>query len=160
MEMETLLSGDVADVENLRATLRAANFGEFMSVLLQSERHKNVTLGTLAQQVVPAFLTDQYVLARAVPDRQGAAGTPIGIAFWASVSDGVAERLNGAQEWPVTLAPHEWRSGETIVLLDMIAAPSIQKQIVQKIVEKVGTDKRLMILTADEQGRTKLQDLE
>jgi hemolysin-activating ACP:hemolysin acyltransferase len=53
--------GEAANRQAMEATLRAAAFGEIMSVLLQSPRHSRVMLGTLARQMVPAYLTEQYV---------------------------------------------------------------------------------------------------
>jgi hemolysin-activating ACP:hemolysin acyltransferase len=128
-----------------------------MSVLLQSERHRGVTLGTVMQQVVPAFLADQYVLARAVPDRDDAAGTPVGIAFWACVSEAVAARMISSQDGVVRLEPAEWNSGDTVVILDM--TPAIGELLVGKIRQKAGADNRIMQLAAAETGGLALRDL-
>lgn len=158
---EDSISGAVptaAAFGNIRATLRAANFGEFMSILLQSERHRDVTLGTLARQVVPAVLSDQYVLARAVPNVEGAPGTPVGLAYWAQVSEKVSDRMLKGDD--INLAPEDWTSGEIIVVIDMIAAPTVAKQLTQKIRDTVGADKRICALTRTAQGQLTLRDLQ
>ena len=148
---------DEGNIDNLRATLRAANFGELMSVLLQSEHHRGVTLGTLSRQLVPAFLSDQYVLARAVPDSPGAPGTPIGFAIWASVSDDVAARVLADGARSVRLAPQEWTSGNNVIILDIVAAPVVAKEIMKKIGEKVGLEKKISVLTGLEDGSLQLK---
>lgn len=149
----------VTSIDNLRATLRAANFGEFMSILLQSERHRNVTLGTLARQVVPAILSDQYVLARAVPKAEGGPGTPVGIAYWASVSEEVSQRMVAGGKANLALSPEEWTSGDIVVVLDIVAAPAVAQQLTGKIRDTVGRDKRVCALARNPEGQLVLRDL-
>jgi cytolysin-activating lysine-acyltransferase len=135
------------------ATLRVAALGEIMSVLLQSPRHRRVTLGTLARQMVPAYLTNQFVLARAKSKNGEASATPVGVAFWASVSDEVDKRLSSDPKGPIELSDNEWQSGSIIWLLDVVAAPKVGAALVKSIREKVGSDKTIKIRTADTEGR-------
>jgi cytolysin-activating lysine-acyltransferase len=120
-----------------------------MSVLLQSPRHRRVTLGTLARQMLPAYLTNQFVLARAKSKNGEAPATPVGVAFWASVSAEVDRRLSADPKRPVELSESEWQSGEIIWLLDVVAAPNVGAALVKSIRDKVGLDKTIKVRAAD-----------
>lgn len=143
-----------AEKQRVDATLKAAAFGEIMSVLLQSPRHRHVTLAVLAKQMLPAFLTNQFVLARAKPDNSDAPPTPVGTVFWASVSDDVDRRLTADLTKPIELAAEEWQSGDTIWLIDIVAAPQVHSALVKNVREKVGPGKtiKLRMVGADGQA--------
>lgn len=127
----------------LNATMKAAAFGEIMSVLLQSPRHAEVTLGALARQLVPAFLADQYILARGKPAHPAAPPAPVGFVIWASVSEEVDERLQRqAGDFPV-LGKDDWQSGDIIRILDVVAAPQVAAALLKSVREKVGPDRTI-----------------
>lgn len=144
----------------VEATLRAAAFGEIMSLLLRSPRHRRVTLETLARQMVPAYLTDQYLLARAKPKNGDAPAAPIGVAFWASVSDEVDRRLSADPKGPIELGDNEWRSGNIVWLIDIVAEPEVSAALVKSIRERVGLDRTIKIRTADADGRPMIKVIE
>lgn len=140
--------------------LRAAAFGEIMSVLLQSPRHGKVTLETIARQMAPAFLTDQYVLAKVQQDNSDVPPTAVGVVFWASVSDEVDQRLQADLEKPIEIGADEWKSGDVIWILDIVAAPKVSASILQSVRERVGTDKTIRVRTADSEGKLCIKTLD
>lgn len=147
------MRGNATKRQAREALLRAAAFGEIMSLLLQSPRHRRVTLETLVRQMVPAYLTDQYLLARAKPKDAEAPETPVGVVFWASVSDEVDKRLSADPKGPIELSKKEWLSGSTIWLLEVVGAPKVSAALVKAVRDKVGVDKTIKIRTADPKGR-------
>lgn len=159
-KVEKVDNGDIANRNVLEAKLKAAVFGEIMSVMLQSPRHKNVTLETLARQMVPAFMSDQYVLARAQADNVDVPPTAVGVAFWASVSDEVDSRLSADPLEPIEIKPDEWRSGDIIWLLDIVAAPQVSAALVKSIREKVGADKVIKVRAANADGKPSVKTLD
>jgi hemolysin-activating ACP:hemolysin acyltransferase len=133
---------------------RAIAFGEIMSVLMQSQRHRNVTLGALLRQMAPAFLTDQFVLARARAKRDDAETAPVGVAFWASVSEAVDDRLSADPAQPIELADDEWLSGPIVWLIDVVAAPRVSQAMLRSIRERVGTDATIKVRTTGRDGNS------
>lgn len=159
-KVENVDNGDIANRNVLEAKLKAAVFGEIMSVMLQSPRHSKVTLGTLARQMVPAFMSDQYVLARAQADDVDVPPTAVGVAFWASVSDEVDQRLSADPHEPIEIKADEWRSGDIVWLLDIVAAPQVSAALVKSIREKVGPDKQIKVRAADADGKPSVKVLD
>ena len=108
----------------LSSKFRAAAFGEVVAILMRSQNHRGLRLADMEWLVVPAVLTRQFVIARAKPQEDAnAASVPIGVAFWARVSDEVDQRL--ATDGNVRLKPEEWNSGENHWLLEIVAPPKV-----------------------------------
>lgn len=145
--------------DKLAPTLRAAAFGEIMAVLLQSPRHRDVTLGALTRSMVPPFLTKQYVIAKAKGDRDDAPATPVGVAFWARVSDEVDRRLQSEPDKPIELRHDEWQSGGNIWLLDVVAPPPVARSLVRDIRQRAGDGKPIKMKVSGADGRRRIEIL-
>ena len=141
-------------------TLRAAAFGEIMSLLMQSPRHQNVSIGSVARKMVPAFLTQQYVIAKAKPDDAKGPPAPVGFAFWAAVSDEVDRKLVQELDKPLELSAEDWTGGDNIWLLDMVAPSAIGPSIIKEIQAKVGTGKPIKMRVAGPDGVPRVKTLE
>ncbi len=89
----------------------AAALGEIVSLLVQSPAHRHLFLNDLEWLVVPPVMLRQFALFRQGP-------RPIAYASWATVSEVVEKRLAAGQP---RLAPAEWRSGDRLWLMDMVA---------------------------------------
>jgi cytolysin-activating lysine-acyltransferase len=152
-------TADPAAMNAMRATLKAAAFGEIMSVLLQSERHRHVTLETLARQMVPAYLSEQYVIARAKPDHSDAPPAPVGIVFWASVSEEIDRRLTDRLAEPFELEAEDWRSGNIVWLVDIVAAQNVSAQLIKAVRDKVGSDKVIKVRAQGDDGRASVRTI-
>jgi cytolysin-activating lysine-acyltransferase len=122
----------------LASKFRAAAFGEIISLLMRSPRHKNLRLSDLEQFVVPAIVTRQYNLGKVKSkDNPNAAAIPAGVAFWARVSDDVDKRLTGQLGEPLLLKPDEWTSGDNYWLLDIVAVPKVAAFMIDELKHSV-----------------------
>lgn len=149
-----------AEIRQIQTTMRAAAFGEIISLFMQSPRHSQVTLAALAKQMLPAFLTGQFVLARAQQKDQNAPAAPVGAAFWASVSEEVDQRICADVAKPIELAPDEWQSGNIVWLLDLVAPPKIAGSLTKSVREKVGKDTQIKFKVMNKEGERSIQLLD
>ena len=75
------------------------------------------------------------------PDR------PIGVALWGYVSDVVEERLKTGQ---ARLAPADWKSGEKLWLVDIVAPFGGHDAMIKDLKEKVFPEQEVKFLGLDE----------
>lgn len=95
----------------LYAELPMHDIGSIITLFLSSPAHRHMTLTDFEATFLPAIRLEQYRLF-------SAPSQPVGVAFWAFVSDAVAENLmRGIKQ----LAPHQWRCGRELWLVDVIA---------------------------------------
>ena len=87
-----------------------AALGEIVSLLVQSPAHRHLFLADLEWLVVPPVMLRQFALFRQGP-------RPIAYASWA-LERRRERRLMAGQP---RLAPAEWRSGDRVWLMDMVA---------------------------------------
>lgn len=85
--------------------------GSIVLLCLSSPVYRNVTLSNLESSFLPPINLEQYRLF-------SAPSQPVGVAFWAFVTDAVAENL---MRGDTVLAPHQWRCGRELWLVDLIA---------------------------------------
>lgn len=89
--------------------------GEIAWLLTQSPLHRALQIGDLEWLVMPALIHKQFYIFRD-GDR------PVGLALWAKCNAEAQAKLErGMVEPPNRLSLEEWRSGETIWLVDLIA---------------------------------------
>lgn len=86
--------------------------GEITWLLSQSPIHKNMFIADLEWFVMPAILLEQF---RLFP---GPNGQPAGLITWGSISNDTEQRL---REHKVRLAPHEWKCGPNLWLIEMVS---------------------------------------
>ena len=68
---------------------------------------------------------------------------PIGVALWAYVSDEVQERL---AQGSTRLAPNDWKSGDNLWLVELIAPFGGQDEMVTDLKAKVFADREVKFL--------------
>ena len=86
--------------------------GEIVWLFSQSPLHKNLFIADLEWAVMPAILLEQF---RIYPGPNGAPG---GLVLWASVSEETDRRLASGH---TRIAPHEWRGGDNLWLMEIVA---------------------------------------
>ena len=86
--------------------------GEITWLLSQSPIHKNLFIADLEWFAMPAILLEQFRI------YQGADGQPAGLILWGAISDETEARLRQNQ---VRLAPHEWKGGPNLWLIEMVS---------------------------------------
>jgi hemolysin-activating ACP:hemolysin acyltransferase len=116
----------------------AARFGEIVALLMRSPAYRHMALADLEWLVVPAILSGQFSIVAARGKNETDIPVPVGVAFWASVSDEVDRKLETQKKaglMPFRLSPREWKSGDTVWLLDVITIPQIRKSFMEKLGE-------------------------
>lgn len=93
--------------------------GEITWLLTQSPVHRMLFISDLEWAVMPALLLEQFRIFYA-QDK------PAALVLWASVSADTAERLRRGQ---MKLRPDEWRSGDRLWLVEMVAPFGGQDEI-------------------------------
>jgi cytolysin-activating lysine-acyltransferase len=90
----------------------SAVLGEIVWLLTQSPQHKQAFfLADLEWMAMPPILLQQFRMFYA-KDK------PIGVILWAYVNDEVAERLTAGT---TRMRPQDWKSGDTLWVVDVIA---------------------------------------
>lgn len=86
--------------------------GEIVWLFTQSPVHKTLFISDLEWSVMPAILFEQF---RIFYNN----GQPAGLVLWAKVSDETELRLESVGA--IRLRPDEWRSGDRLWLVEMVA---------------------------------------
>ncbi len=109
----------------LRAAFAQASqvFGQVVSIMMQSPQHRHLLLSDLEWRAIPAIALQQYRLVQ----RNGA---PAGFVSWALVSEEVEQRL---QESEFRLKPQDWKSGERVWIVDVVAPPQQAPVLIEKV---------------------------
>lgn len=89
----------------------AGVLGEITWVLSQQRTHRYMFIADLEWLVMPPVLAGQYRIFRS---KEG----PIGVALWAYLSEKAEKRI---AEGLGRIAPAEWRSGDSLWIIDLIA---------------------------------------
>lgn len=104
--------------------------GEMTWLLGQSPIHKHFSIGDMEWMVMPALMLEQYRIFRGNPnpakegEEQQPGNMPMGMALWAMLSEAAEQKLNDmvmGGKGPVKLRPDEWRSGDRLWLIDLVA---------------------------------------
>jgi hemolysin-activating ACP:hemolysin acyltransferase len=108
-----------AQQERLSGQIVSSNFGNIVTILMQSQHYKTMQLHELKERVVPPLLANQFRVAEAGVKGSGQTA-PVALLLWARVSNEVHERLSAMLDKPLELAPDEWQSGEHYWIIDAI----------------------------------------
>lgn len=101
--------------------------GEMVWLLSQSPRHKRLQLADLEWLAITPIILRQFRIFYAK-------NRPLGVALWARVSDEVEKRLT---EGNSRLAPKDWKSGETLWLVDIVAPFGGQEAMLRELKRRV-----------------------
>ena len=123
-------------------------FGEIVWLFSQSPKHKNFFVSDLEWLVMTPIMLRQFRVFYA-PDR------PIGVALWGYVNDAVEERLKTGQ---ARMAPADWKSGETLWLVDIVAPFGGHDAMIKDLKEKVFPERELKYLGLDD-GRVTVEGI-
>ena len=130
----------------------AASLGEIVAIMMRVPRYRETTLAHIERMVLPAIMTGQFGIAEAQSRSTGASG-PVAFVLWASVSDAVDQRLSAAGDAPLTLDPKEWRSGDTIWLVEAIGERRIINTLLKRTQTQTWAGQKVKIRTKDKDGR-------
>ncbi|MEZ5923939.1 MAG: toxin-activating lysine-acyltransferase [Hyphomicrobiaceae bacterium] len=139
--------------------LVSASFGEIVSVLMRSEHYKSYTLQDLEWLVVPAVLSNQFLLAEARAKGNGFTA-PVGVVLWANVSADVDQRLTANVAQPIRLKPEEWRSGDIPWLVDAVGPPKLIGGMLQQLHAKIFKGRQVKLRTQGPDGKPVVRVME
>lgn len=118
-------------------------FGQIVWLMSQSPAHKNFFISDLEWMVMPPMLLRQF---RIFPGKN----QPLGVALWASLSPEVEKRLEAGG---TRLGPNEWKSGDSIWLVDLIAPFGHQETMLADIKKTIFAGKRFKMHLNSPEGR-------
>ncbi|MBW4617626.1 MAG: toxin-activating lysine-acyltransferase [Desmonostoc vinosum HA7617-LM4] len=122
----------------------ATLFGEVVWLFTQSPKHKNFFLFDLEWLVMTPIMFKQFRVFYAT-DR------PIGVALWAYVNEEVEKRLMAGN---ARLTPNDWKSGDRLWLVDIIAPYGGQEEMIKDLKEKVFPNREITFLAFAESNAT------
>ena len=118
--------------------------GEITWLMSQSPLHKQMFIADLEWFAMPAILLEQFRIFNG-PE------APAGLAMWASVSDETDERLRAGAS---RLRPDEWRGGEHLWLVELVAPFGGQDEMLADLAKNVFADKSFKFhMTTPDKGR-------
>jgi cytolysin-activating lysine-acyltransferase len=117
--------------------------GEIVWLMSQSTLHKQFFISDLEWFVMTPLLLQQFRLFYA-KDR------PLGVAFWGFVSEEVEERLKTGTS---RLRPQDWKSGDRLWVVEVIAPFGGAEEMVKDLKAKVFKDREVKFLGLTREGR-------
>jgi len=117
--------------------------GEIVWLMSQSVLHKQFFIADLEWLVMTPVLLQQF---RLFYDQD----RPIGVAFWATVNAEVEERLAAGTS---RLRPQDWKSGEALWVVEVIAPFGGAEAMVKDLKTKVFTGREMKFLAVGERGK-------
>jgi hemolysin-activating ACP:hemolysin acyltransferase len=112
-----------AKLGEIRSKLSTA-FSQVTLAMMTTPRYRHMAIADLEWLVLEPLLRDRIAIAHSRKEADDQSGI-VGFAIWAKVSDEVSGKIEEqakAGTFPVRLRGGEWASGETIWLLDVVAA--------------------------------------
>ncbi len=117
--------------------------GEIVWLMSQSPLHKQFFISDLEWLVMTPVLLQQF---RLFYDQS----KPIGVAFWATVDEEVEQRLTAGT---TRLRPQDWKSGDRLWVVEVIAPFGGAEEMVKDLKAKVFPQRELKFLAVGAQGR-------
>ena len=121
--------------------------GEIVWLMSQSPLHKQFFISDLEWFVMTPTLLQQFRLFYAT-DR------PIGVVLWAFVNDEVAERLAGGT---TKLRPQDWKSGDQLWVVEVIAPFGGAEEMVKDLKEKVFPTRPISFVAVTKEGKKEVR---
>ena len=115
-------------------------FGEIVWLLTQSPVHKNLFLSDMEWLVMTPILLQQFRVFHAH-------GRPVGVAFWGYLSEEGEQRL---QSGGGRLAPADWKAGDRLWLVEIVAPFGGANEMVKDLSETALKGKKFKHLHLDE----------
>ena len=110
-------------VEPKAPAIASAALGDIAWLLMQSKMHRHFFLADLEWFVLPALLNNQFKVYRN-------AKQPVGVAFWAYLSEDVEKRMMDGQG---RISPPEWNSGDQLWLISLVAPYGNAEKIIKDL---------------------------
>ena len=125
---------DFAAILNARAELHQL-LGQVITVISAVPRYRHHPIGDLASMIIDPLLRGRLSTARpqSLQEQANSPGGLNGLIIWATVSDAVDAKIQTqieAEVFPVRLIGDDWKSGQRLWVLDVIApTPELAKRM-------------------------------
>ncbi len=116
--------------------------GEITWLMTQSPNHRYFFLSDLEWMILPPVSQGQFRVFHGEK-------FPVGVAFWAFVSQEVEERI---RKGITKMRPGDWSSGDKLWLVDLISPFGNAQKMVEDLVKNVFPDKPFKYLQRNEEG--------
>jgi cytolysin-activating lysine-acyltransferase len=116
--------------------------GEITWLMSQSPLHKQLFISDLEWLVMTPMMLQQF---RLFYDQT----KPVGVVFWASVSEEVEARLAAGN---ARMRPQDWKSGDRLWVVEVIAPFGKGEEMVRDLKERVFTNREMKALTVTGKG--------
>ena len=117
--------------------------GEIVWLMSQSQLHKQLFIADTEWLVMTPMLLQQF---RLFYDKQ----KPVGVIFWASVSEEVEARLAAGT---TRMRPQDWKSGDRLWVVEAIAPFGGAEEMVKDLKAKVFPERQIKVLAVGPKGR-------
>ena len=117
--------------------------GEIVWLMSQSPLHKQLFISDTEWLVMTPMLLQQF---RLFYDKQ----KPVGVIFWASVSEEVEARLGAGT---TRMRPQDWKSGDRLWVVEAIAPFGGAEEMVKDLKAKVFPGREIKALAVGPKGR-------
>ncbi len=146
------------DREAIRAKLRAASFGNIVTILSQSPHHKDMPLSEIIHLVQPPLRNNQFDIVEAQYKNTGYT-IPAALALWAQVSEEVDMRLVKNEDKPIQLSAEEWHSGDIIWLIEVLGDKRFVRLMLDRLNKTVFKGKSVKFRTVSTAGVASIKQL-
>ncbi|WP_422362891.1 toxin-activating lysine-acyltransferase [Pyruvatibacter mobilis] len=120
-------------------------FGQTTWLMTQSRGHRNMFISDLEWMVMPPILLRQF---RLFPGKE----QPLGIAFWAQLSDEASQRLEQGGK----LKPDDWKSGDNLWLVELLAPFGQQDAMLADLRRSIFKNKQFRMHATDPSGQRRM----
>ena len=117
--------------------------GEITWLMSQSPLHKQLFISDLEWLVMTPMLLQQF---RLFYDQS----KPIGVVFWASVSEEVEARLGTGSGW---MRPQDWKSGDRLWVVEVIAPFGKAEEMVRDLKKALFEQRKIKVVALGGNGR-------
>jgi hemolysin-activating ACP:hemolysin acyltransferase len=137
----------------------AAAVGEIVGLMMRSPRHRDHKLADLRWLILPAVRTGQYAMVQTQSKSNGFTA-PVAAVLWARVSAEIDKRLSEKLDEPLRLGPREWRSGDTLWLIETIGDDRAVAALVHRLRDGEWKGRSVKARVSDASGQVKVRLIE
>ena len=131
---------------------RQASFGQIVSLMMRHPEFRSVPISELEVLVWPAIGTGQFLIGEAQSKSRGFM-SPVAAVLWATVSEDLDRRFEGAPDQHIRLAPKDWKSGDIPWLVMTLGDQRIVKGLMDKLCETGLQGRAIKLRAKDKNGK-------
>jgi len=156
---------EIAEIQLKKAQRNAASkhlqasFGQVVSLLMQTDRFRGAFLSDLENNVLPAIVTGQFLIAEKQSEQNGFS-SPVAAILWAHVSDEVDAKLSASPANLHQLAVTDWKSGTNTWIITSLGEQTILRGMLSKLRDSTLKGQAIKLYAVDGDRQEKLVRLD